>query len=244
MIDKAHLTTADDLLVGDWIRDALDPWGPPFSVGIVIPGGFEAYVLVRHKGLGDGHGELGSVTLVTLLNTLAGFTSTPEDCFHALWEGQGWMHPGAIATFMPYKPSKLSWFYKLKPIRPIKMRLEFRRIRRRTLLNESPPINTLPDGILSSPRFTLPNRNYLLMRGSIKEALKIGYEQFDRFRLQSPNLIWPSDKSWILATEIDLNATLIGGSIELVHAIMQNDNLVSEIFSRSNNSVDLGFHDF
>jgi hypothetical protein len=30
-----------------------------------------------------------------LLDVLAGFTSGDADCFHVLWEGWGWLHPGA-----------------------------------------------------------------------------------------------------------------------------------------------------
>jgi len=50
------------------------------------------------------------------------------------------------------------------------------------------------------------------------------------FHPQSPNLIWPNDRNWILATEIDLDVTLVGGSQELIEVILASDSLTAERF--------------
>jgi hypothetical protein len=42
---------------------------------------------------------------------------------------------------------------------------------------------------------------------------------------QSPSLLWPVDRSWCLATEIDFDSTLVGGSRELVDALLQAPGL-------------------
>lgn len=101
MFDKAQLDIALDVSVGDWIRESLDPWVAfseiQVTMGIVIPKGFESYVLVRHTGPGDHHGGLGNESLGTLVEILSNFTIAREECFFALWEGYGWMHPGSIA---------------------------------------------------------------------------------------------------------------------------------------------------
>jgi hypothetical protein len=34
-----------------------------------------------------------------------------------------------------------------------------------------------------------------------------------------PQLIWPADEAWIIATGIDVDSTLIGGSLELIRRI-------------------------
>ena len=90
--------------------------------------------------------------------------------------------------------------------------------------------HTLPVGIMKSVRFKLPNREYLLMRGPLSEATKIGWVFSESFHPQSPNLLWPSDQSWILVTEIDFNVTLIGGSESLVTAILNTGSLTAERF--------------
>ncbi len=233
MFDKAQLDIALDVSVGDWIRESLVPWVAiseiPVTIGIVIPKGFESYVLIRHTGTGDYHGGLGSESLGTLAEILSNFTTTAEDCFFALWEGYGWMHPGSIAILKPLRYPKLHRFF-----RPISIRFGARRFRRRirTQVQSLDHLEslTLPEGIMKAERFKLPNREYLLMRGPLSEANKIGWTFSDLFQSQSPNLLWPRDRSWIMATEIDFNVTLIGGSESLVATILGAGSLSAERF--------------
>lgn len=42
---------------------------------------------------------------------------------------------------------------------------------------------------------------------------------------QSPNLAWPEDRSWCVATEVDFDSTLVGGSAELIAAVVQSSIL-------------------
>jgi hypothetical protein len=41
----------------------------------------------------------------------------------------------------------------------------------------------------------------------------------------APHLIWPADRSWLVVTEVDFDSTLVGGSGELVEAIVASPNL-------------------
>ncbi|POH58414.1 hypothetical protein [Arthrobacter glacialis] len=43
-----------------------------------------------------------------------------------------------------------------------------------------------------------------------------------RLNAQSPNLAWPQDKSWCMATEIDFDSTVVGGSAELIAAVVHS----------------------
>ena len=61
------------------------------------------------------------------------------------------------------------------------------------------------------PRLALPQRTYLLHAGPLARALELG---------RSPNLLWPADRSWFLASEIDFDSTLVGGSRDLAAAIL------------------------
>jgi hypothetical protein len=45
------------------------------------------------------------------------------------------------------------------------------------------------------------------------------------FDPQSPNLLWPQDQSWCLATEIDFDSTLVAGSTHLVEAVLAASDL-------------------
>jgi hypothetical protein len=40
------------------------------------------------------------------------------------------------------------------------------------------------------------------------------------FEAQSPSLLWPADRSWCVGTEIDFESTLVGGSSDLIGAVL------------------------
>jgi hypothetical protein len=42
---------------------------------------------------------------------------------------------------------------------------------------------------------------------------------------EAPNLIWPADHSWLVASEVDFDSTLVGGTASLVNAIVQSPDL-------------------
>jgi hypothetical protein len=73
-----------------------------------------------------------------------------------------------------------------------------------------------------SERVQLPCRNYGLYAGPIERALA----SFDSFRDgHSPNLWWPQDRAWIVATEIDYAWTYVGGSAGLIEKLLAHDTL-------------------
>jgi hypothetical protein len=39
------------------------------------------------------------------------------------------------------------------------------------------------------------------------------------FQPQSPSLLWPTDHSWCIGTEIDFDSTLVGGSADVIAAV-------------------------
>ncbi len=70
-------------------------------------------------------------------------------------------------------------------------------------------------------RVALPGRNYLLYRGPLDAALEMGHSPLAGWFLpQSPNIFWPDDASWCVATEIDLPYTYVGGSRDLVDDLL------------------------
>ena len=42
---------------------------------------------------------------------------------------------------------------------------------------------------------------------------------------QSPSIVWPDDHSWVLATEIDFDSTLIAGTTVLIRDLVQTSGL-------------------
>ena len=74
---------------------------------------------------------------------------------------------------------------------------------------------------LNAPRLSLPGRDHLLFTGPLLTALDMGDQVTDDwFDPQSPNLLWPADRSWCVASEIDFDSTLIAGPVQLIEAVL------------------------
>jgi len=79
----------------------------------------------------------------------------------------------------------------------------------------------IPPSVISGPRVRLPERSYLLLEGPLDAAGELGMSIFP----QSPNLFWPDDHAWCVATEIDLDSTYLGGSSALVRDVLADERL-------------------
>jgi hypothetical protein len=68
----------------------------------------------------------------------------------------------------------------------------------------------------------LPNRDYFLYSGSVGAATAtIPLSPWE----QSPNLWWPQDESWCVATELDLQWTYVAGSAGMIAEILTDDRI-------------------
>jgi hypothetical protein len=71
------------------------------------------------------------------------------------------------------------------------------------------------------PRVTTPGRAYVLYRGPLEAVTSFRWG----LSWQSPNLWWPDDRAWCVATEIDLPETYVGGSPACIERILADDQL-------------------
>jgi hypothetical protein len=76
----------------------------------------------------------------------------------------------------------------------------------------------------------LPWREYELFEGPLKGALD--FQRSSWIDYQSPNLWWPADHSWCVASEIDLPWTYVGGSKELIADLLADERLETEVAYR------------
>jgi hypothetical protein len=78
-----------------------------------------------------------------------------------------------------------------------------------------PPVEPVaPPG----PRVQVPGRSLVLYRGPIEAAAAFCQPP----ALQSPNLWWPEDRAWCIASEIDLPSTYLGGTRALVQEALHD----------------------
>ncbi|MCF7547323.1 hypothetical protein [Pseudonocardia sp. WMMC193] len=141
-------------------------------------------------------GNLPAAALAALLDVLSESTGD-QQCVFALWEGLGWVD------------GRGAWYQ--------------RRDADGTVIEEGEPPSAFPLEVLDGPRLRLPGRDYLLFAGPLADATGLGDPR--GVWPQSPNLFWPQDRAWCVATEIDFDSTLIGGSQALIDSVLTHPGL-------------------
>jgi hypothetical protein len=233
-----------DVSAAQWVAGRLGSFG---SVGGLVPRGFASYARILHPadsaqgqqvrwaqiaawsdrrlharvqfealirpGTGAGRGpapwtaepatgELCPALLSALCERLVVHTHTPQRCWFCLWDGWGWIDGSR---------SVLTAYDEPTPDAPV-----------------SSAVNApaFPRDIIDGPRVRLPGREYILLEGPLHAAEDLGDRVSpDTFFPQSPNLFWPQDRAWCVATEIDLDSTYLGGSPALIHDLLHDPRL-------------------
>jgi hypothetical protein len=232
----ADLEIVDGTAVGGWIEPELT--GPPGSVTGSVPACYEAYLRILHPASLDGAavtwrqvadelgrtvhplaqwdaivganryrderpdwpggepetGSLEKPLLGPLLEALAGHTDTPGSAFFGIWRGMTWGKVLAVpASSGGDRPSTPPWRSTDD--------LSF----------------AFPQEQVARPRLKA-SREYVALAGSLDAGLLVE----DWLSPSSPNLIWPEDRAWFLAGEIDFDSTLVGGTQKMARQIFED----------------------
>lgn len=99
--------------------------------------------------------------------------------------------------------------------------------------------DALPDlDELDVPRLRMPGRNMVLLFGPITALVRTSFLDLWYSHstnpanwYRSPSLWWTADRSWCVATDVDLKSTYLGGSRECVSVLTSNNRL--EVFEAS-----------
>lgn len=201
-----------DVSCGDWISKDPAPAALRARVG---PSGFAAYARILHSVGDDGErqeGHLDDVLLAALVEDLAAHTTTPDECFFALWEGYGDIHGGEAASFLTAFAGSPRWpgriFIKEKPAAP-------------------PPPAFAPE-VMDGPLLTVGDEAYFLFAGPLVDAGRWGAASYGGGAprdINSPNLMWPSDRAWFVTTAVEGTWTGVGGSAALIDTLLRDDRL-------------------
>jgi hypothetical protein len=202
-----------------WIQTRLHPFGQ--DVGWVIPEGFAAYARVFHppyRITSDGSltpvrwrdiAAANNRTIAAEMQRLdlsadpTRFSPSGEE----LWDQQSKsgsipreiaVRLAAILTAHTRTP-ELCWFAVWEGFGDLRVR---------------------PNG---APIFSIPERNLFLLQGAVDEVLTTLSEVDWSYR--SPNLWWPDDRAWCVATEIDFKWTYVGGSSACIEQILTDPEL-------------------
>lgn len=233
------LPPSEDVEAADWISERLHPFAQ--DVGSVIPPGFEAYARIFHPASASRDWNPVDVRWSTVASW-SGRTVHPEMQFHSIaaplergepvgrmpWSGEPRLgvlskqQMGALTDLLPKFTSSAQTFFCLwegygyvtgavAALQVFKQGAPTAGAQRPRRWNLRMPVPKGRGNLPERKRVKLPHRDYLLFRGPIAKAQ--GWED-------GPNLWWPDNRSWFVASEIDLPYTYVGGTQELIDAIL------------------------
>lgn len=162
-------------------------------------------------------GRLDPRALAALVDHLDAATTRPDDVTIGIWVGWGELHPSATYAFVvPDAPLPGDESDELAGAAT-------RRVRRQVRASIHPDVARAlgrNEGLLTA------GREYVLLHGRLDELADprwpsqagIGWREGSAGSM--PQLIWPADRAWCLASEIDFDSTIVAGSRELVDAVL------------------------
>jgi hypothetical protein len=72
----------------------------------------------------------------------------------------------------------------------------------------------------------LDQRTYRVRQGPIDEASRVGWHWPNGgFSQEPPTLIWPADRAWFVAGDVDLDSSYVGGTVALSTALLEHPDL-------------------
>ena len=209
-----------DLAPARWIQEGLWPWGPgsgrsDYRVGCLVPVGFAGYARVLHPAYRHTEDGLKPVRWSTVASW-TGRVAHPQMQFLRIanlrfGEYPEWgMLPNEgslpadeaerlVAILRPFTSTPEDCYFGVWEGFGV------------------PELNAFAD----YPRIQVPHRAYFLFRGSISAVPHLTFGSFK----QTPNLWWPEDRTWCVASEIDLSETYVGASSECIAALLGDQSL-------------------
>jgi hypothetical protein len=236
---------SSDVHQADWIAPRLAPREDEYTITIIVPAGFEAYARVLHpaetpdngdhlvrwadvaawsgmplrkdaqfhsialppaapsgpppyRSQGPQEGSLYAPDAEVLAAIVRDWTATPQDCWFCVWDGFGWDTASTITAALAEtgRPPEII---------------------------EEPWRDPVPGPVRGGPRVRLPDRDYFLYQGPAEAVGTLS--SLDGTWGQCPNIWWPADRAWCVASEIDLQWTCVGGPRGLIDAILADHRI-------------------
>lgn len=219
------LRHSSDISAGAWIATADADWAALVTLG---PPGFAAYARVAFPTSPESPDwRPETEVFADLVDALTPHTRSPSAAWFGLWDGWGDIEDQAAARYVESIGDQSSWFGRF-----------FRSPRDTTKIPAA-----FEPSVLSAPRLSIPpaeaHRAYLLFHGPLADAgdwgaapMGPGWPARD---ISVPNLMWPEDRAWCVAADVDPDWIGVGGSGPAIDAVLADPRLTTE-------AVDYGPH--
>lgn len=162
------ISPAPSSAIGEWVRESCS--GDPWTVGALVPNGFEVVVRLVATTPGTKDWWLAyKEQFVALISVCVAHSTSRSALNFGIWEGHGF-----CAESTDHALSKI-------------------------------------------PKLEMPNRNYFLLTGDVDSVGDLKYPGSADWR--NPDLVWPDDHSWFIATDVDFWSLYVGGSSQMIQDI-------------------------
>jgi hypothetical protein len=214
-VQFAGRSVALDTAAGDWLAEALHR-APLDTVGSLVPAGFAAVARLFHPAVryvGDDDVEVPWTSVAAANGTKV----------HPL------MQWGSVTGSMDYfENDDQAPLWHGAPARghlpvPVAERL-IQVLARHTTTPDVCWFGVRQGGavIADHPTLSLGDRDFWLVNGSVELAtVNFAAEPFE----QSANLWWPADRAWLVASDIDLVTTYVGGTAACIAEVLAAEGL-------------------
>jgi hypothetical protein len=207
------LRLCEDIAAADWITHSSLPWTQLVGFG---PAGFDAYARLRLLPDPEypGQSETDAVTsawrsqqLPILFTVLGQHTSTPDDCYFCVWEG--FLDLGHRTVHPDDDTHVASPASDAVPA--------------------TAPEVPGPPWVPQVPRVEVPNRAYWLFQGPLSDAgsweAADGWPERGSQQGAEPAFVWPEDRAWCVAKDVDPHWAGIGGTHALIEYLAADPRL-------------------
>lgn len=201
MLFGDHVRPADTTAPADWIAGSCrGAWG---TVGALVPNQYASVLRVRAPAPIPGNWWSAYRELFAIVASIgARHTSRPDPAWFAVWEGHGF---DRATTHVAWR----------EPPGDEETRQALEEERRRLRDEDARRHAAIRAGLAGVPAFDLPNRRYYLLEGPVAAATGLQHpDSSDEWR--NPDLFWPDDRRWFVATDVDFWSLYVGGGEDFV----------------------------
>ncbi|HXF01353.1 MAG TPA: hypothetical protein VN601_00055 [Arthrobacter sp.] len=154
-------------------------------------------------------GNLNAEALAAVAGHLVDHTTTPTEGVAAVWNGWGGLTSSAGYAVLAASDEPV-------PVGPGYF-----------VPDGGPGSGILPVNVVNGPVLELPDRSYYLFRAGARCFADHGWPAGAPWHdgsacPQSPSIVWPDDRNWVLVTEIDWDSTIVAGSWDLIKALVSD----------------------
>jgi hypothetical protein len=196
MIFGDHVRSADTVAPAGWIAGACrGVWG---TVGALVPNQYPLVLRVHAPDPSPGDWWSAYRDLYEIIASIGErHTSSAHRAWFAVWEGHGF---DTATTHIAWQEPPLDDATR-------RARVEERSRLRAEDEHRDAAVRAALGQV---PRFDLPNRTYYLLQGPVTAATQLRHpEPLGEWR--NPDLFWPDDRRWFVATDVDFWSLYIGG---------------------------------